>query len=333
MAKKDKKKRDRTDASWMNTMGIPSQKEYRQYLASQQRQYNPLINLLGAQLRDTRNIGKDPVVQAYERMAGALPTEAAVSARYQQGLQNLAGFMKDVNVARGGQGVSSAVQGIAGAIGADAGTAADVAGTAGAVSGVGGGQDILSQALLGGAAAQFANVEAQRLGEISGQRQQFQMGAAEARKAAKTQRQELARMMAEAKGQRIGARVNPFDIASQIMSFQQARKAMMGGGRGGSGGASTGRGGRGGGGSGQSAEETKYRKDIIASGLEGLITPTPDTEAASGSNPYWASGKGYNVPSGWTPGSGQTLNEYNAQAASNKYKAGGLRAGMARGNR
>jgi hypothetical protein len=210
----------RSDTSWMNAFATPSRGEFLRFMRGPQAQFSPTIRTLRQQLAAAR-AGQDPTVRAYEELLGGLPTEEAISGRYQQGLANLAGFMRDVDVARGGRAVSEAVQGIGGAIGADAGTTADVAGAAGAVSGVGGGQDILSQALLQGAEASMRASEAERIGDISAQRQQLRLGAGEARKAARQERQELARLLAQTQGQRAAAAPNPFEIAQMIRGFQQ----------------------------------------------------------------------------------------------------------------
>lgn len=269
MAKGDKKKPPKADKNWMDRLATPSRQAFMQYLKGQSGQFDPLINRLQMQIAGSAP-EKDPVALAYERLSAGLPTGEAISQAYGGGLQNLTNFMKDVNVARGGQAVSEAVKGIAGAVGADTGTAADVATAAGAVSGVGGGQDILSQALLESAGARFKGLEAQSLSDIAGQRQQFAMGAGEARLAAKERQRELARTMAELKGKKIASRQNPFEIAGMIMNFQAAKKAASGGyGGGGGGSAATPTPQQGG----ADPGEVAYRREAIASGLQGLITP------------------------------------------------------------
>lgn len=282
MAKKpDKKKPSKGKAgkSWIDRLATPSRRQFNQYIRGQQTQYDPLIARLQMQVAGSAP-EKDPVVQAYERLSASLPTEAAVSQAYGTGLQNLAGFMKDVNVARGGQAVQDIVQAVGGAVGAEAGTTADVAGTAGAVSGVGGGQDILSQALLESAGARFKGLETERLGEIAGQRQEFALGAGQARLSAKERQRELARLMAEAKGKKAAGVINPFDIASMVMKYQKNLKALQGYGSGGTGtGAAsaddtvTG---------GFDPAEAAYRQQVIGAGLQGLITPAGMRPSAPG---------------------------------------------------
>jgi hypothetical protein len=249
MAKDDKKRKGASggsDASWMDAFATPSRGDFMRFMRGAQGQYTPMIRTLRRQLAAARP-GRDPRVRAYESLLGGLPSEEAISGRYQQGLSNLAGFMRDVDFARGGRGVSEAVQGIGGAIGADAGVAADVAGAAGAVSGVGGGQDILSQALLQGAEASIRASESQRLGETAARRQELTLGAGEARAGARAERQEIARLLAQTRGQRTAAAPNPFEIAQMIRSFQ-GMTGMGGYGGGGYGGGVGGTGAGGGGG-------------------------------------------------------------------------------------
>lgn len=277
---KGKAKKPADGKSWIDRLAVPSRKEFGQYLRGQETQYDPLIARLQMQVAGSAP-EKDPVVQAYERLSASLPTDAAVSQAYGTGLQNLAGFMKDVNVARGGQAVQDIVQAVGGAVGAEAGTTADVAGTAGAVSGVGGGQDILSQALLESAGARFRGLETERLGQIAGQRQEFTLGAGQARLSAKERQRELARAMAEAKGKKSAAQINPFEIAGMVMDFQAAQKAARGG-FGGSGTGGAGGGAAGGGGGGFDPAEARYRQQVIASGLQGLITPAGMRPSAPG---------------------------------------------------
>lgn len=285
MAKKpDKKKpsKEKADKNWMERFATPSRRDFMRYVQGQQTQYDPIIARLQMQIAGSAP-EKDPVVQAYERMAAGLPTEQAISQAYRGGLENVANLMRGVNVARGGEGVQAAVQAVGEAIGAEPGTTADIARQAGAVSGVGGGQDVISQALLESAGARFAGLETERLGQVAGQRQEFALGAGQARLSAKERQRELSRAMAEARGKQRAGRINPFDIAGMIMSFQAAQRAGRGG-AGGVGGTVAGDEGGGGG----DPDEARYREQIIKSGLQGLIMPqimrpnAPNTITESG---------------------------------------------------
>lgn len=236
--KKDKKPPKAGDTSWMERFMAPSQKQYQQFLRGQQRQYAPMIKTLRGQLAGLQDAGKDPTVRAYESMLGALPSGEAVSGAYGAGVQNVAQYLQGIDMARGGKGVSEALGAIGGALGVEG--AGDVAQAAGTVSGVGeAGGDVMSKALMQAAAGQFKALETERLGQVGEQRQALTLGAGEARKAVRTQRQELARMLAEARGQRIGAAPNPLDVANAFMQYQQNRKTLAGYGRGGAGGTTT----------------------------------------------------------------------------------------------
>lgn len=236
--KKDKKPPKAGDTSWMERFMAPSQKQYQQFLRGQQRQYAPMIQTLRGQLAGLQDAGKDPTVRAYESMLGALPSGEAVSGAYGAGVHNVAKYLQGIDMARGGKGVSEALGAIGGALGVEG--AGDVAQAAGTVSGVGeAGGDVMSKALMQAAAGQFKALETERLGQLGEQRQALTLGAGEARKAVRTQRQELARMLAEARGQRIGAAPNPLDVANAFMQYQQNRKTLAGYGRGGAGGTTT----------------------------------------------------------------------------------------------
>ena len=235
MAKKDKKKPPKAgDTSWMDAFMTPSRQQFMQFTRGQQRQFTPVIKTLRAQLASMRNAGQDPTVKAYESMLAGLPSTESVRGAYGTGLQNVAQYLQGIDMARGGKGVSEALGAIGGALGVEG--AADIAQAAGTVSGVGeAGGDVMSKALMQAAAGQFAGLETERLGQLGEQRQALTLGAGEARKAAKQQRQELARMLAEARGQRIAAAPNPLDVANAFMQYQQNRRALAGYGRGGSG--------------------------------------------------------------------------------------------------
>lgn len=240
MAKKkgDKKPPKAGDTSWMDAFMAPTQRQYQQFLRGQQRQFRPMIQTLRGQLAGLQDAGKDPTVRAYESLLGALPSSEAVTGAYGTGVQNVAQYLQGIDMARGGRGVSEALGAIGGALGVEG--AGDIAQAAGTVSGIGeAGGDVMSKALMQAAAGQFKALETERLGQLGEQRQALTLGAGEARKAVREQRRELARMLAEARGQRIGAAPNPLDVANAFMQYQQNRKTLAGLGRGGAGGATT----------------------------------------------------------------------------------------------
>lgn len=236
MAKKkdDKKPPKAGDTSWMDAFMAPTQRQYQQFLRSQQRQFRPMIQTLRGQLAGLQDAGKDPTVRAYEALLGSLPSTEAVTGAYGTGVQNVAQYLQGIDMARGGRGVSEALSAIGGALGVEG--AGDIAQAAGTVSGIGeAGGDVMSKALMQAAAGQFKALETERLGQLGEQRQALTLGAGEARKAVREQRRELARMLAEARGQRIGAAPNPLDVANAFMQYQQNRKTLAGLGRGGTG--------------------------------------------------------------------------------------------------
>jgi len=225
--KSHKKPPQRGDMSWMDRFSMPTQQQFQRYLQGQQGQFQPTVNTLREQLAVSRRT-QDPTVKAYESLLGALPSSESVSGAYRSGLENVSKYMQDIDMARGGRGVSEAIGAIGGALGVEG--AGDVAQTAGTVSGVGvAGGDVMSKAIMAGAAGQFAGLETERLGQLAEQRQGLTLGAGEARKSARGQRQELARMLAQARGQQRGAAPNPLDIANMIMQYQQNRRGMSGG--------------------------------------------------------------------------------------------------------
>ena len=284
MAKKgDKKPPKAGDTSWMDAFMAPSRCQFQSYLLGQQGQFTPMIRTLRQQLAALRKSG-DPTARAYQRMLEGLPTEEAVSGAYRGGLQNLQGFMQGLDMSRAGRGVSEALGAVGGALGVEG--AQDIAQAAGTVSGVGeAGGDVMSKALMQAAAGQFAGLETERLGQLAGQRQELTLGMGEARKAARAERQELARMLAEARGQRRAAAPNPFDVANMLMQFQQNRRAMGGYGGGGYGGGSGGgSGGAGSGGGGQTPAPPNYIPDW------SIVFPKPKPGQAGYA--AWAAGPG-----------------------------------------
>ena len=95
-----------------------------------------------------------------------------------------------------------------------------MAATAGTLSGVGStGGDVMTKALMQGAAGRFAGLEAQRLGEIEGRQQELTLGKGAAESAAKASQREIAKLIAQTKGQQSAAALNPFDVANAMMTF------------------------------------------------------------------------------------------------------------------
>lgn len=220
MAEKDKKM---GLADYLNV----SPAAFGRWMRGQQNQYNPMIRTLSRQLRNTR-VGADPMVQAYERLMGGLPSAESIAGAYSTADSNLANIVRGTDFGAAGRGVSDVISGIGSALGVEG--AADIAGASNTVSG----GDVFSRAIAGGLAANLAGQRTERMRDVEGQRQQFTLGAAEARKAVMQQRQDMARMLAEAKGQRRGARANPLDTAGSVMNYLSALRSynQAGSGRG-----------------------------------------------------------------------------------------------------
>lgn len=215
--------------SWLDSLTKPSRRGFNQYLRSQKGQFTPLIGTLLNQLRSTK-VSDDPTVKSFESLLKGLPSSEKVSSEYGSRLANLSSYIQGLDTAKGGRAVSDIVSGLGSALGVEG--AGDVASAAGTVSGVGGlGGDVINKALMMGAQASFGGLEADRLAQLAGQRQELTLGAGQARSAVQQQRQELGRMIAEARGQRAAATPNPFELASMVMQYQDAMKARSGTGR------------------------------------------------------------------------------------------------------
>ena len=214
------------DMSWMDALTKPSRRGFNQYLRSQKGQFAPMIGTLLNQLRSTKP-GQDFTVQAYEKLLKALPSNEKVSSEYGSRLANLSSYIQGLDTAKGGRAVSDIVSGLGSVLGVEG--AGDIAGAAGTVSGVGGlGGDVINKALMMGAQASFGGLEAERLGQLAGQRQELTLGAGQARSAVMDKRQEISRMIAEARGQRRASTPNPFELASMVMKYQDAMKSRTG---------------------------------------------------------------------------------------------------------
>lgn len=225
--------------AWMGRYTNPSKKDFVKWMTSQKGQFNPLIGTLTNQMALLKPENSE-IVKQYQNIMGRIPGADQVSAAYAGKATEFANALSGMDFAKAGRGVSDIVKGAAGAIGADAGTAADAALAAGTVSGMGGqGGDVYSKALLGGASARFAGLEADTLKANEANRQAMMLGLGEATDKARQQRMELGRMLAETKQKKIGFNQNPFDVASMIMQYQAAQKALNKSGGSGKGGSTT----------------------------------------------------------------------------------------------
>jgi len=205
--------------NWMKAFMNPSKSSYMNWMKKQTGQFNPLINVLTDQ-RNAMSPENDYQVQAYGKLLGALPSREKVSEGYKSGLANLANYMQGVDTTRGAQGVADIIGSVGAGVGADVGASRDLAMTAGTLSGVGSaGGDVMTKALMTGAAGRFAGLEAQRLGEIEGRQQELMLGKGAAESAAKASQREIAKLIAQTRGQQSAAALNPFDVANAMMTF------------------------------------------------------------------------------------------------------------------
>ena len=214
----------------------PSEKSVMNFLKGQQGQFNPLINTLLNQYRLSK--GPSKTTKAYEEMLKGLPSQEKIGGAYQTAMQNLAGYMQNLDMTRGASGVSEAIGTIGGAIGADSGVAGDIAGAAGTLSGVGAaGGDVMSKAILGGAQARLAGTAAQQMQSAAERAMQLRLGLAEAQEADTASRRGLGLQLAQARGQRAGAAPNMLELYSTLLGISGQERALRG--YGGSGGSSS----------------------------------------------------------------------------------------------
>ena len=214
------------DEDWMSGFLKPTKKQFTQYLRGQQGQYGPMISTLLNQIRSSRP-EQDFAVRAYDKLLKAQPSAESIREKYGSRMQNLASYITNLDTGVAGRGVSDVISGLGGALGVEG--AGDIATAASTVSGIGeAGGSVINKALMQGAAGRFAGLETQALSDLSNRLQELTLGAGQARQSAKSQRQELSRMLAEARGQRRGAMPNPFEIASMIKSYQDMMRPSGG---------------------------------------------------------------------------------------------------------
>jgi hypothetical protein len=138
--------------------------------------YDPTKNpaLLNAQSRASMDVNADPSVAGYNAALGGIQSNDAINKNYSDQLAKVSALIKGTNYGQGGANVSAATSAMGGAIGADATQTANLAQSAGTVSGMGGqGGDVYSNAILGGAASDFARLGAQDVKDQSATRMQL----------------------------------------------------------------------------------------------------------------------------------------------------------------
>ena len=214
------------DTDWMSALMNPSKGSFMSWMRGQSAQYNPLIGLLKGQMQGMRP-EKDFTVKAYEKLLGAQPSREGISGAYQTAAANLANYMRGLDTTRGAQGVSDIIGSVGAGLGISPGVSGDLAQAAGTLSGVGAaGGDVMSKAILSGATGQLAGLETQALADAAQRNQELTLGLGQAKTTAKAGQRDIARMIAELQGKKIGGRLNPLDVANQFMTFRQNQKKL-----------------------------------------------------------------------------------------------------------
>ena len=135
--------------------------------------YDPTKNpaLLNAQSRANVDINADPSVTSFDAALSGIQSNDAINKNYSDQLAKVSALIKGTNYGQGGTNVSNSVTTMGNAIGVDP---TNVAQTAGTVSGMGGqGGDLYSNAILGGAASNFARLGAEDVKNQSATRMQL----------------------------------------------------------------------------------------------------------------------------------------------------------------
>ncbi len=220
------KKKGRGKGGSLDSLMNPTLRQFQQYQRGQRNQFNPMISTLKNTIGRT-NAATDPRVLAMQAANRSIPTvegfgAAAESAKAQ--------YMKDfatLNTGAGGAGVSSIVGALGGGIGVDAGVTADYAGSAGTISGQGGqGGNVYAQSLGAAGLATLAGTTQSVGASLADRRYQGLLGEGEARGQVQDKRDAMFKELSGVRGQRLGARQNPLDIAQMIMQYQSGKISL-----------------------------------------------------------------------------------------------------------
>lgn len=231
MAKKNNQRRagGARGANWMDAFAEPSRGSFMSWMRGQRQQFNPAIGALRNAVAGL-NPDNNELVKSYRTLLGEIPSADAVSGAFGKKKEEIARLIAGTDFGAGGRGVSDIVSGLGGT--------SDVATAAGTVSGMGGqGGDVYSKAITAGSVAKLSEQEADQATRNSDRRMQLMLGMGEAVEGSKSERRQMGLTLAETLGRRAGATPNPFDLANMIMSYQQNRRNLSGGGSGGGAGA------------------------------------------------------------------------------------------------
>lgn len=211
------------DTSWMDNYLNPTGGEFSRFIRGQERQFNPIIRTLRRQYRGMRP-GEDALVKAFDDLISRQRTSEEVSGRFGETRANIARMISESPLGAAGARTSALLSAIGGAMGVDATEAGLVAEGAKTPA-----VDATRLAFQTGAESRLAGAEQEALTGLEQRMQELMLGRGEAFSGAKSRQQELGRMLAEARGQRMGARMNPLELAQMIGSFQDWKKSRRGG--------------------------------------------------------------------------------------------------------
>ena len=203
----------------------PTREEYGRFERAQREQFTPAIRELARQAGMTPAM--DPRVRELERQMGAERSVEDIGAAYGGGLEKLQTALAGTDFAGMGRGVTGAISGLGEALGVEG--AGEIGEAAGRVSGIGEGQDIFSKAILGGATSRFKELESTDIRDRANRLSQLGMSKAEALKEARREKRDIRLQLAQMRGQRAGAVVDPLQRAMGFLQLGEALRGYGGG--------------------------------------------------------------------------------------------------------
>jgi hypothetical protein len=213
---------EENDMSWLNEYLRPSRRSFERFLGGQQRQYNPLIRLLGQQLGGMRP-GQDPMVKAYDEILKGMRTGEQVSERFAGSRANIMRLIQESPLAAAGDRAGALVSAVGAAIGADPTQTALTSESSKSLA-----PDATRLAFQTGAESRLAGAEQEALAGLEERRQGATLGRADAKNAARERRMEVARLLAQTQGQRLAGRMNPLELAQMAGGFQDWMRSRGG---------------------------------------------------------------------------------------------------------
>jgi hypothetical protein len=213
---------EENDMGWLNEYLRPSRRSFERFLGGQQRQYNPLIRLLGQQLGGMRP-GQDPMVKAYDEILKGMRTGEQVSERFAGSRANIMKLIQESPLAAAGDRAGALVSAVGAAIGADPTQTALTSESSKSLA-----PDATRLAFQTGAESRLAGAEQEALAGLEERRQGAILGREQARGDARSRRMEVARLLAQTQGQRLAGRMNPLELAQMAGGFQDWMRSRGG---------------------------------------------------------------------------------------------------------